>query len=543
MTEQKRLGNLLLEAGIITQKQIDVALSVQKVKPQYLGEILQSLDFVTSKEIAEVVAKQQDLLYIDLDEVHIEPDALRLVPKEEALIRNLIPVRVSDEFLTVATTDATDKSSEAYLIQQTNRKIIYLICDKEELSSMIELHYYQLDNPIEKRIDNMITLKHEDVDIVELLNLIIHNAIKSRATDIHITPSSDIVHVSYRIDGVLKHSFAFGIELDPKIVSRVKILSNLDISEQRLPQDGGFIFNFLNQEYDLRVSTLPTSEGENLVLRILSRKTSLLGLNSLGLDAESLLAMQKVFSKPNGMVLVTGPTGSGKTTTLYSALREVDALSRNIITVEDPIEYRFSFVKQTQINAKTGYNFAKAIRHFMRQDPDVMLVGEIRDEETAKLAVRASITGHLVLSTLHANSALATIPRLLDMEIESDLLATSLHAVIAQRLVRKVCKECALSVSVEATSLGIDTNESVEIFKASEAGCPHCGHTGYNGRTVIIEILNIDEKLQALISDGASLLAMTNLAQESGFRTMREHALSKVIDGTTTLEEINRVTA
>lgn len=543
MTEQKLLGEFLLEAGVISPKQIEVALSVQKVKPIYLGEILQNLDFVTSKEIAQVIAKQQDLLYIDLSEIHIEDAALREVPKEEAISKSFIPIRISDAFFTIATIDASDHEAQAYLEEKTQRKINFLICDQEELSSMIELHYYQLDNPIEQRLEALVALPCEDVDIIEFLDLIIHNAIKNRATDIHITPDDFVVHVSYRIDGVLKHSFAFDLELDAKIISRVKILSNLDISEQRLPQDGAFTYSFLDQDYDLRISTLPTNNGENLVLRILSRKTSLLGLDSLGLDHEDLENLYKVFTKPDGMVLVTGPTGSGKTTTLYSALREIDSLSKNIITVEDPIEYRFSFIKQTQINMKTGYDFAKAIRHFMRQDPDVMLVGEIRDEETAKLAVRASITGHLVLSTLHANSALATIPRLLDMEIEADILATSLHTVIAQRLLRKVCKECAVDHRVTEKELGLESGKEHEIFKASEAGCEHCHLTGYSGRTAIIEVLHIDENMRALISERASFLSLTKAAKEAGFRSIREHAIRKVLEGVTTLEEVNRLTS
>lgn len=541
MTEQKRLGQLLLEAGIISSKQIEVALSVQKTQQIFLGEILQNLNFVTAYEIAHVIAKQQDLPFVDIEQLPIASDALRLIPKELALDKKILPIEMNDTFFTVAAVDASDITKTDYLEKLSGRKIDYLICDREKLLNMIELHYYQLDNPIQERIQNMIARPIGDVDMIEFLDLIIHNAIKNRATDIHITPDSYVVHVFYRIDGVLQHNFAFSLALHSKMVSRIKILSNLDISEHRLPQDGGFSITFLDQKYDLRISTLPTSDGENLVLRILSSRGSLLGLDSLGLDRESLVTLKASFLKPHGMILVTGPTGSGKTTTLYSALREIDALSKNIITVEDPIEYRFSFVKQTQINSKTGYDFAKAIRHFMRQDPDVMLVGEIRDEETAKLAVRASITGHLVLSTLHANSAIATIPRLFDMNIEADLLATTLHAVVAQRLIRRVCKSCAQKVTVEGSVLGMDTSEMCEIFEASERGCEHCNHTGYHGRSAIVEVLHLDQILNTLISQKASVLEITKQAEKNGFIPMRVHALSKVADGTTTLAEINRV--
>ena len=543
MTEQKRLGEFLLDAGIISKKQIEVALSVQKTQKIFLGEILQNLNFVTAEEIAHVIAQQQDLPFVDIDQIPIDPDALRLISKELALEKKILPIEVNDEFFTVAAVDTSDITRTDYLEKISQRKVDYLICDREKLSNMIELHYYQLDNPVQERIENMISLDSNDVDIIELLDLLIHNAIKNRATDIHITPDAYVVHVFYRIDGVLQHNFAFSLDLHSKMVSRIKILSNLDISEQRLPQDGGFSLSFLDQDYDLRISTLPTSQGENLVLRILASQASLFGLESLGLETENLTSLKEIFTRPHGMILVTGPTGSGKTTTLYSALREIDALSKNIITVEDPIEYRFSFVKQTQINAKTGYDFAKAIRHFMRQDPDVMLVGEIRDEETAKLAIRASITGHLVLSTLHSNSAIATIPRLYDMEIEADLLATTLHAIVAQRLIRRVCKSCAVKVTLDAKALDLTDSQSYEVYEANESGCEHCNYTGYLGRSAIVEVLNIDETLKALISEKASVLSIKEQARKNGFVPMRVHALSKVIDGTTTLAEINRVSS
>jgi type IV pilus assembly protein PilB len=534
----KKLGELLLDSKIISDEQINVALSVQKVQPLFIGEILQNLDFVSSREIAQVIAKQQNIPFIDVQEQHVQTKALKMISKELALDKKVLPLEFDDGLLTVACLDANDIVTTDYLEKTSQCKVKYLICDEEKLSMMIELHYYQLEHPIEERIESIVTQNVEHIDIVELLDLLIQNGIKNRATDIHITPDAHVVHVFYRIDGVLKHSFAFSLKAHQKIVSRVKILSDLDISEQRLPQDGSFSHQFLHQEYDLRLSTLPTSSGENLVLRILSGKTSLLGLESLGLDSNNVKSLAKAFMQPHGMILVTGPTGSGKTTTLYAALRELDALSKNIITVEDPIEYRFAFVKQTEINVKTGYTFSKAIRHFMRQDPDIMLVGEIRDEETARFAVRASITGHMVLSTLHANSALATIPRLLDMGLESDLLSTSLHTIIGQRLLRKVCKNCAT-----IDSYTLENEESIEVLKASPKGCIHCNYTGYHGRTAIVEILNIDREMKALISKRASLLEISDYAYSSGFIPMKQHALAQLKAKQTTVEEINRVLA
>lgn len=539
MTYAKKLGELLLDSGIISDEQIKVALSVQKVSSLFLGEILQNLDFVSSREIAQVIAKQQNLPFIDVAEHLVSSDALRMISKELAVDKNILPLELNDEYLSVGCIDAHDIKTSDYLEKISSREIRYFICDEEQLSSMIQLHYYQLEHPIEERIDAIIT--HETIDVVKLLDLIIENAIKHRATDVHITPDIHVVHVFYRIDGVLKHNFAFSLSAHHQIVSRVKILADLDISVHRLPQDGSFSHEFLHQKYDLRLSTLPTNAGENLVIRILSAKTSLLGLESLGIDKKNVKILAQAFTQAHGMVLVTGPTGSGKTTTLYAALREIDALSKNIITVEDPIEYRFAFVKQTEINTKAGYDFSKAIRHFMRQDPDIMLVGEIRDEETARLAVRASITGHLVLSTLHANSALETIPRLLDMELESDLLATSLQTIVAQRLLRKVCKQCSHTEKVTAKNLGLEEEQSYTLLKASNEGCIHCNFTGYLGRTVIMEILKVDRRLKSLISGKASLLELSDYVYKQGFVTMKQHALSKLIDHQTTREEMDRV--
>ncbi|MDH5464968.1 MAG: ATPase, T2SS/T4P/T4SS family, partial [Thiovulaceae bacterium] len=419
MIEQKPLGQFLLEEGIVTQKQIDVALSVQKIENAFLGETLQSLDFITSEEIAKAVAKQLEKEYVDIENSAIDAEVLTLVPKEIALSKKVLPLWIKDGTLYVAAEDTQDLVTSDYLLRTTKHPVTYVVCDKAKLYNMIELHYYQLENPIEKRIESFIEnyARGLDIDVVALLDLLMHNALKDRATDIHITPDVRVVHVFFRIDGVLQHYYTLSKDVHAQMVARVKILSSIDIAEQRLPQDGAFSYQFLEQSYDFRASTLPTDQGENLVLRILAQTDSLIHLSALGLDEEDYQLLTSFFNKPYGMILVTGPTGSGKTTTLYSALQQIDFLSKNVLTVEDPIEYRFSFIKQTQINEKSGYGFAKAIRHFMRQDPDVLLVGEIRDQETAELAVRASITGHLVLSTLHANSAVATIPRLRDMGI------------------------------------------------------------------------------------------------------------------------------
>ena len=544
MAEPKQLGEFLQDAGIVTQEQINVALSVQKVQQGFLGEILEDLDFVTPLQTAQAIAVQQSLDFVDIEDIIIDPKVLQLVAKEIAFSKKILPLFIENSELVVAAFDIKDIATKDYLTKAANMPIKYVVCDKNKLASMIELHYYQLEHPIEARIESMLCseLDCEDVDVIRLLDLVINNAIKDRATDIHITPDKSVVHIFFRIDGVLKHYYAFGKRLHAKIVARIKILSQLDIAEQRLPQDGGLSHQFLDQDYDLRISTLPTNQGENVVIRILSQSASLLDLASLGIDSEQIQMLKSYFSKPYGMVLIAGPTGSGKTTTLYSALREINALAKNVLTVEDPIEYKFSFIKQTQINLKAGYDFSKAIRHFMRQDPDVMLVGEIRDHETAELAVRASITGHLVLSTLHTNSAVGTIPRLLDMGVSQDLIATSLLAVVAQRLVRKLCLHCREAVDINSEVLGVDTHETMSIYKAKEGGCKLCRHTGYHGRIAIIEILPIDASLKKMISSGLSTYEVLSHTENTGMKTMRMSGLKRVIEGVTSLEELDRVT-
>ena len=535
--EQKPIGSFLAQEGIVTKKQIDVALSVQKSTKGYLGEILQELDFVTAREIAQAIAKQSGVEFIEVEEIPIEAEALALIPKEVALSKKILPLRVDGDTLHLAAAHIDDITTSDYIVQSTKLKPNFKACDTQKLATMIELHYYQLEFPIEARIEAL--LSKDELDVVHLIDLIIQNAIKDRATDIHFTPDAKVVHLFFRIDGVLKHVFALKKEWHAMIVARIKIISKLDIAEQRLPQDGSFMQKFLDQEYDLRVSTLLTDWGENVVLRILSRNSSLFNLDALGLNKEEQALLQSLVNRPHGMVLVTGPTGSGKTTTLYAALRQIDTLQKNVLTVEDPIEYRFSFAKQTQINEKSGYTFAKAIRHFRRQDPDVMLIGEIRDEETAELAVRASITGHLVLSTLHTNSAIETIIRLTDMGISHDLIATTLHAIVAQRLLRKVCPKCAKIQKVPAYRLGLEGEDEKEIKEA--VGCAFCNGTGYYGRIVLMEMLVLDERLRDLIAQKRPTIELIRYIKSEGFVDMRTQGFKKVLEQKTTLQELNRV--
>ncbi len=549
MAKNKPIGELLKELGFLKSEQLDIALDVQKANPKFLGEILQDLNFITSKEIAEAVAMQNHLEFINLENVVPSEEALKLVPQNIAISRNILPISVDDIYLVVATEEVNDLNTYDYLHKISHKQVKFVVGDKRSIARYAEIYYYQLDNPIEAEIQAMVkgVLEGEEVNTPHLVDLILNNAVKDRVTDIHITPEGLASHVFYRIDGVLQHYYSLPLTLHQQITARIKILSELNISEQRKPQDGAFSYSFFNEQYDLRVSTLPTNHGENIVMRLLSKNTSLFSLAHLGLSEENSKKVENYFSKPYGIVLVVGPTGSGKTTTLYSALRKVDSLKKNVMTIEDPIEYKFSFIKQTQLNEKAGYNYSTAIRAFMRQDPDVILVGEIRDEETAELAVRASITGHLVLSTLHTNDAVGTIPRLGDLNIPAYLIGSGLLAVIAQRLVRKLCPHCKEPIQKSSEALlkmGVSTRVIEQypepaLFKAK--GCDMCRDTGYNGRQAIVEILDVDEDIEAMIVAQTTTLKLSNAAYKKGMHSMKEDGYAKALSGVTSLDEIARV--
>lgn len=549
MTPPKPLGQLLQDLGFIREEQIQVALDVQKVNPKFLGEILVELDFVTPNEIGEAMAIQNQLDFIDLDEITPTNEALALVPQNMAEMRFILPLYVNNETLTIATQDVNDLMTLDYLRKETRKQIHFVIADKTKISRYAQIYYHQLSNPIEVEI-RALTKKAADkiaIDIVRLVDLILNNAIKDRTTDIHLTPEGAATHVFYRIDGVMRHYYSIPIDLHQQIVARIKIMAELDISEQRKPQDGAFTYEFLHDKFDLRVSSMPTNFGENIVMRLFGRNGSLFSLKRLGFSATNISKIEHYFSKPYGVILVVGPTGSGKTTTLYSALRKINPLQKNILTVEDPIEYRFSFVKQTQVNRKAGYMFDTALRSFMRQDPDVMLVGEIRDAETAELAIRASITGHLVLSTLHTNDAVGTIPRLGDLGIPPYLIGSGLLAIIAQRLVRKLCPYCKKAHSInDETLLAHHVNQELikeyptnQIYDAT--GCEQCQYTGYSGRAAIIEMLEINEEIESLIVSGATSQSILKAARSYGMLSMRDDGHIKVLQGLTTFSEIDRV--
>lgn len=542
-----KIGDILKSKGLVTDKQLDIAFIQHKVTGDLIGDVLVKLGFVSAKERGQILAEQSGIGFIDLEEYAISDEALGLVPKDVALKNEFVPLDIEDGRVSIGITEPGNIMAIDTVTRVTKKQVKTYIVDRDTYYDAIEKAYYFLENPIYREMDRIIrsvqaTGAPTGSELVSMSDMIIMDGIRKNATDIHITPTPDVTQVFYRVDGVLQFGHCLPKAIHIGIISRLKILGHIDIAETRLPQDGAFSFDFLSKSYDLRVSTIPTIYGENIVMRILSGKGTLLRMESLGFDAAETGRLRNLFQKPFGVILVTGPTGSGKTTTLYSALREVNLLERNVLTVEDPVEYKLSFVKQTQVLDRAGYDFALAGRNFMRQDPDVILLGEIRDEETAKIAIRASITGHLVISTLHTNDAVTSIPRLIDLNVDKYLLSSSLLAIISQRLVRKVCTYCRTEYAYSAEEkayfeeLGIDAEKGYK-----SAGCPRCNQTGYMGRTVIGEILLVDDEVKEMIYEGVSAPTIKERAVAKGMRPLKHHGMLKAAEGITTVEEVLRV--
>ena len=548
---KKRIGELLLEQGYVTKTQLNIALLAQKVTNKQLGDILQSYDFITVQDVAEAIAIQNGTKAVDINSLNVSKEALSLIPKHICESKNILPISLKDDRLVVAIEDPSDLITYDFLKNYTKKEIIFVVTDKVSISKAIALYYYQLENPVEKELESLIEdiKSDKNIDVVKLVEVMINYGIKEKASDIHITPDEIGLHLFFRLDGVLQHYSVLPIKIQKQLVSRIKILSQLDIAEQRLPQDGSYTHTFLGENFDVRVSTLPTNHGENIVIRVLSKKVALHSLKSLGFGKKNRKKLESYFKKPYGIVLVTGPTGSGKTTTLYAALRNINSLESNILTIEDPIEHKFAFIKQTQVNEKAGYTFSNAIRHFMRQDPDVILIGEIRDKETAELAIRASITGHMVFSTLHTNDAIGAIPRLKNLGVDGYMIGSALLGVIAQRLVRKLCPHCRKKVELKKEDIepyfgdcmlyDRVTNSKVVVYEP--VGCEVCRGIGYIGRQAIIEILEINSEIERMIMQDASLTDIEEVSKKYDMRKLKDDAMLKVFRGTTSIAEVQRV--
>ncbi len=564
---KKDLGELLVDDKLITEKQLMKALETTKKTSESLQKVLVNMGFVTEKDITEVLGKQMGVAFIDLDNYDLDPELARSIPEHLAQRYKVIPVGQKDSKLTLAMVDplnviAIDDirlitgfdiepviATEDSIMKCINRQ--FGVTDLAEVQETVKDLSAQEFGPleVEEAADEEIALDKlkelvDEAPIVRVVNLIISQAINDKASDIHIEPEAKSVRVRYRVDGVLHDVMSPPKHIQAPMVSRVKIMANMDIAERRVPQDGKIHLRHDNREFDLRVSTIPCVHGEKVVMRILDKSSVMLGLNKLGFYPEVQLAWEGVVDKPYGMLLVTGPTGSGKSTTLYSCLNKLNKGDTNIITVEDPVEYQLPGLNQVQTNDKAGLTFATALKAFLRQDPDVIMVGEIRDTETARIAVEAALTGHLVLSTRQTNDSAGAITRLTEMGVEPFLCASSIIGVLAQRLARGICPNCKESYTppIEAIKrFGLSAYTDSEITFYKGRGCDHCKMTGYRGRQGIFEVLVISDRIRGLILQRASTAEIRQAAMEEGMKTMQDDGLRKVLDGITSIEECLRV--
>jgi len=542
-----KLGEILLNMGFITETELKLALEEQTRTGEKLGEILLRLGLVTEEEISYAIAHQAGVEFINLEEVIINPAVIKLVPYNVARENKVVPITTDGKSIVVAIQDPFNFKAIDTIEQITGLRVIVKVAREEQILRAIENLYglhVSSDEDFEANIREAIRIQQlgaEVAPIANIVNLIVLKGIQLDATDIHIEPSDKVSRIRYRVDGVLHPIYTIPRKLHPSIVTRIKIMSNLDIGEQRVPQDGGFNFQLGMKNINIRVSTYPTPYGESVVLRILERTNIILGLEKLGLSQEKLVRIRNLIQKPFGIIVVCGPTGSGKTTTLNSILLELNSLEKNIMTIEDPIEYRLPLIKQSQVNEKAGFTFANALRSILRHDPDVILVGEMRDRETAELAFQASLTGHLVLTTIHANTAIQAIPRLLNLGVDPYIMSVGLIAIIGQRLVRRVCENCKVVQPLDidlVKKFGLEKYFTKDENEYVGRGCSHCFHTGYRGRTGIFEILEITEEVRELIQRGAPLHEIETVVK---YETMLEDGIKKVKQGITNLSEVLRV--
>ncbi len=539
------LGKLLKEKGLVTEEQIVFSLQEQKATGELLGGCLMRLGILTDSDLARALAEQSGHPFVDLHSFTPDPGLLARIPFRIAKQFQFLVLAEKDGLLHIAISDPFSTSAQEQAFRITGVQVKLHIGGEMELLKLIERFYYLLENPIEKEIENVVgRLRRNpdgEINVEKLVENLLGVAVTYRVTDMHISPSDISTRIMFRVDGVMRPAHVFPHALHNRLITNIKVRAGMDISEQRKPQDGRMSFEFLGEYFDIRLSTVRSNFGENMVLRLLaSRGSSVLGIKDLGFEPDKIRSLDRLFSSPYGMVLVTGPTGSGKSTTLYAALREQDSISKNILTIEDPIEYQLLMIRQTQVNEKAGYTFSSAIRSFLRQDPDVMLIGEIRDEETALLGVRAALTGHLVLSTLHTNTALGTLARLKDLGISSYLLSTGLAGVLAQRLIRKLCPHCKEQTEHSPEELkAYDLPLQAAYFKA--VGCSQCRDVGFNGRECISELLVCSEAILRLVARDAPLGEILDQARDEGFSDLKTSGRGKVISGVTSLMELKRV--
>lgn len=566
-----RLGELLVKANLLAPEQLREALDRQRETGAKLGETIINLGLVSEEDITECLSQQFGVPSISLQHFEIDESVIKLIPGDVARKYNIIPVNKTGATLTIAMADPTNVFAMDDIKFMTGYNVEPVVASEVGIKQAID-QYYGATHALElkKVMEDLQTSEAEDLEVLEeeeeldvetlaaeseeapvvkLVNLILTDAIKRGASDIHIEPYEKEYRVRFRVDGVLYEIMNPPLKLRDAITSRMKILAKLDISEKRLPQDGRIKLkmrlNEKNKELDFRVSVLPTLFGEKIVLRLLDKDNLMLDLTKLGFEPESMTMFEEAIFKPWGMVLVTGPTGSGKTNTLYSALSKVNSPEVNIMTAEDPVEFNLPGINQVQMKENIGLNFAATLRSFLRQDPNIVLVGEIRDFETAEIAIKAALTGHLVLSTLHTNDAPSTVNRLMNMGIEPFLVATSVHLIAAQRLVRRICSNCKEEVEIAEPALlklGYKKEEVGSFTAFKGRGCEKCGNTGYKGRVALIEVMGIDDEVRDIILSGGTAMELKRAAVENGMITLRRSGLAKIKLGMTTIEEVVRET-
>lgn len=556
-TEKRRLGNILVNAGKITGYQLQEALKSQKALGKKLGEILVENKIITEEDIIEAIEQQTGIKKVDLNTINFDRKAIALIPENLCDKYILIPFGFDNNKIKVALNDPLNIFAIDDVAISTGFEIESFISQKADIKKFIGIYYssqqvnnaaLQLAKESEKLIKASKSMTAEDINevnsapVVKMIDYMFKNSVEMKASDIHIEPFEHEIRIRYRIDGKLQTVNTIGIESLGPLVTRIKILGGLNIAEKRIPQDGRIIAKVDGKEIDIRVSVLPVVNGEKIVMRVLNTGGSILSKEQLGMSEDNINRLERIIANPHGIILVTGPTGSGKSTSLYSILRELNSSSVNIITVEDPVEFTMDGVNQVSVNEKAGLTFASGLRSILRQDPDVIMIGEIRDEETAEIATRAAITGHLVLSTLHTNDAPSSIIRLIDMGIKPYLVSTSVMGVMAQRLVRKICTHCKEAYEAEIYEkkiLGQDIEKSLRLYKGT--GCGYCNETGYSGRIGVYEIMEMTREHREAINAGGNSDELRDISISNGMKTLESECKEFVLDGITTIEELSTI--
>jgi len=559
--QKLRLGDLLIQGELITQAQLEEALANQKKSGRKLGQILIDDHYVTEDQILQTLSEQLKVPYVDLLHYKYNPEIVRLIPEIQARRFRVIALARDESGILVGMADPTNIFAFDELSRLLKLTIRMAVVRESELLETIDSVYRKTDEISSLAGELSDELAEGDVDlgdmlatsdvadapVVKLLQSLFEDAVQVGSSDIHIEPDENVLRIRQRVDGVLQEQIMEEVRIAPALVLRLKLIAGLDISEKRLPQDGRFSMKVKDKNIDVRISTMPVHHGESVVMRLLDQSGGIIDIDQLGLPVELGKRVKTLIRQPHGMFLVTGPTGSGKTSTLYAALTILNVPEKNIITVEDPVEYRLPRLNQVQVNAGIGLTFARVLRSTLRQDPDIVLIGEMRDEETSEIAARAAMTGHMVLSTLHTNDAISTVNRLLDMGIKNYLLASTLHAILAQRLVRRICLSCITETELNSQqaawviSRGMDSVQDITFKKG--IGCAHCNYTGYSGRIGVFELLEFDQELADALSHGDSGSFERMARNIPGYKTLESVALDYAVEGITTVDEVLRISA